>query len=71
MTVTAGLPRPPQPTPADMFPDTPMLLPLGTSYVYCPHCGNRLNGLLAGCDRRTCLTAELDHDRAFERRLDS
>ncbi|MFI1194031.1 hypothetical protein ACH4T9_12350 [Micromonospora sp. NPDC020750] len=37
----------------------------------CPTCLNPVDGLLAGCDRAECITAELDYDAALERLLDS
>lgn len=39
--------------------------------VTCPHCRTRLPGLLAGCQEPACLTADLNHDDAIDRRDDA
>lgn len=37
----------------------------------CPTCRHPVGSLLAGCNRAACRIADLDYDRAFERRFDS
>ncbi|MER7331608.1 MULTISPECIES: hypothetical protein [unclassified Micromonospora] len=56
-----GVPIPPP------WPGGPCNLP---QPVTCPHCGDPVAGLLTGCDKPACRTADLDYDMAFVRRDD-
>lgn len=69
ITVHEALPQPSAPQPGRPFPPTPMLPPRPT-YAYCPTCRGRVAGLLAGCVRPLCRTADLDYDAALNRRDD-
>lgn len=67
MPVTAA-PTLPPPQPGIPFPaPSPNPTLPRRLLVSCPTCGVPLPGLLAGCDKPLCLTAELDYDALFVR----
>lgn len=41
-----------------------------TQQAFCPHCGRRVPGLLASCNRPTCITAEIAEIAREDRRHD-
>lgn len=43
------------------------VMPVRRQIVPCPTCGTDVGGLLAGCVKPRCISADIDFTRAYER----